>query len=129
MSAAYQQLAPVAGQWDIAIATTKTADKSVFQPQNCTEAKVSAACNHPLLTAEAKDKLQVIATLKGGAAQLKTLDNLPAKKVVVKACYSKPSTTDRPWRKANDIIDVSVTGQARLSHWRTSLSALRLCCS
>lgn len=107
LPAAYKQLEPVAGQWDIAVAATKTADKSVFEPQICTEDKVSAACNQPLLSADAKDKLQVTATLRDGATQLKTLDNLPAKRVVIKACYTKPSTADRPWRKANDVIDVS----------------------
>jgi hypothetical protein len=101
----YQQLAPVAGQWDIAVAATKTADKSVFEPQVCSDGMVSAACNQPLLSADAKDKLKVTATLKGGASQLKTIGDLPAKRVVVKACYSKPSTADRPWRKANDVID------------------------
>eukprot|EP00878_Enallax_costatus_P002739 GHUV01002928.1.p1 GENE.GHUV01002928.1~~GHUV01002928.1.p1 ORF type:complete len:265 (+),score=73.35 GHUV01002928.1:83-796(+) len=101
----YQQLAPVAGQWDIALAITRTADKSVFEQQICKEDKVSAACNKPLLTADAKDKLQLTATLKDGATQLKTIDNLQPKKVFVKACYSKPSTADRPWRKANDVID------------------------
>lgn len=89
------------------MATTKTADKSVFEPQACSEDKVSAACNQPLLSADAQDKIKVTATLKGDATQLKTLDNLPAKRVVVKACYSKPSTADRPWRKADTVIDVS----------------------
>lgn len=105
LAAGYTQLAPVKGQWNIAVKATKTADKSVFQPQECAEDKVSAACNKPLLTADAHDKVKVTATLK--AKQLKTIDDLTPSRVLVKACYAKPSTTDRPWRKANDVIDVS----------------------
>ncbi|KAF8071332.1 NRT3.2 [Scenedesmus sp. PABB004] len=99
----YTQLKPVAGQWDITVKATKTADKAAFEPQLCTEDTVKAACNQPLLSADAKDKLQVTAALK--AAPLRTIDNLPPTRIVVKACYTKPSSTDRPWRKSNDVID------------------------
>uniref|UniRef100_A0A383VNL4 High-affinity nitrate transporter n=1 Tax=Tetradesmus obliquus TaxID=3088 RepID=A0A383VNL4_TETOB len=99
----YTQLAPVKGQWDITLKATKTADKAAFEPVDCAEPKISAACNKPLLTADAKDKLQVTAALKGKT--LKTIDDLTPKRVVIKACYSKPSATDRPWRKSNDVID------------------------
>lgn len=74
----------------------------------CSQDKLSAACNQPLLSADAQDKIKVTAVLKAGASQLKTIDNLPAKRVVVKACYGKPSTVDRPWRKADGVIDVSL---------------------
>jgi hypothetical protein len=103
--AGYTQLAPVKGQWDITLKATKTADKAAFEPADCTEDKISAACNKPLLTADAKDKLLVTAALKD--SPLKTIDDLTPKRVVIKACYTKPSTADRPWRKSNDVIDVS----------------------
>jgi len=103
--AGYTQLDPVKGQWDISIAATRSPDKTVFTPQVCDQDKVTAACNQPLLSADAKDKLKVTAALKSGP--LKTIDDLPAKKIVVKACYTKPSIADRPWRKTNNIIDVS----------------------
>ena len=45
---------------------------------------------------------------------LKTIDDLTPKRVVIKACYSKPSATDRPWRKSNDVIDVSAAAAAAL---------------
>eukprot|EP00775_Hariotina_reticulata_P008663 gene8663-8844_t len=101
--AGYTQLDPVKGQWAISVAATRSPDKSVFTPQVCDQDKISAACNQPLLGADAKDKLQVTAALKSGP--LKTIDNLPAKRVVVRACYTKPSIADRPWRKSNDVID------------------------
>jgi hypothetical protein len=108
--AGYTQLAPVKGQWDITLKATKTADKAAFEPLDCAEDKVSAACNKPLLTADAKDKLQVTAALK--ESPLKTIDDLTPKRVIIKACYTKPSTADRPWRKSNDVIDVSAIAAA-----------------
>lgn len=104
----YTQLKPVAGQWKISVAATRTSDKSVFEPQVCDSEKLSAPCNQPLLNADANDKLQVKLQLKD--KQLKTIDNLQPKRVVVRACYTKSSAVDRPWRKAADVIDVSVQG-------------------
>jgi hypothetical protein len=99
----YKQLDPVKGQWAISVAATRSPDKTVFTPQVCDQDKFTAACNQPLLSADAKDKLQVTATLT--SSPLKTIDNLPAKKVVFRACYTKPSIADRPWRKSNNVID------------------------
>jgi hypothetical protein len=55
------------------------------------------------LTADNGDKLRVQLSLKN--ATLKTIDNLEPKRVVVRACYTKAAATDRPWRKANEVID------------------------
>eukprot|EP00879_Flechtneria_rotunda_P004782 GHRR01005053.1.p1 GENE.GHRR01005053.1~~GHRR01005053.1.p1 ORF type:complete len:233 (+),score=48.68 GHRR01005053.1:159-857(+) len=102
-STSYTQLANTSGQWNITVAATRAANKSAFEPVSCTEEKSSAACNQPLLNADAQDKLQVTAALKD--SPLRTIDDLPATKLWVKACYAKPSTADRPWRKADNVID------------------------
>jgi hypothetical protein len=105
--AGYTQLAPVKGQWDITLKATRTANKDAFEAVDCTEDRFSAACNQPLLSADAKDKLQVTAALK--KSPIKTIDDLTPKRVVIKACYTRPSAVDRPWRKSNDVIDVSAS--------------------
>ena len=99
----YTQLKPVKGQWDISLAATKTADKAAFEPlDGCNATALSAPCISPLLSAQHGDKLQANFTL---AAPLKAIDGLNATGLIFQACYSKPSTADRPWRKANDVID------------------------
>lgn len=99
----YKQLSGVKGQWAISVKATKTADKALLEPQTCDQPKPSAECNQPLLSADAKDKVQVTAALT--APPLRTIDNLTPLRVLVKACYAKPSTADRPWRKPSDVID------------------------
>jgi hypothetical protein len=100
----YTQLKPVKGQWTISLAATKTADKTAFEPlAGCNATALSAPCIAPLLSAQNGDKLQANFTL--GAPPLKAIDGLNATALVFQACYSKPSTADRPWRKANDVID------------------------
>jgi hypothetical protein len=101
--AAYTLLKPVSGQWNISI--EKASGSPDFVPVACDQPAVTAACNQPLLAAD-----------KGGALkftyqhpeELKTVDGLVAKSLRFQACYAAPSTKDRPWRKASDIIDVSV---------------------
>ncbi|KAF6262132.1 hypothetical protein COO60DRAFT_674518 [Scenedesmus sp. NREL 46B-D3] len=56
-----------------------------------------------LKSSNPQDKLQVTAALK--ETPLKTIDDLTPKRFVIKACYTKPSAVDRPWRKSNDVID------------------------
>jgi len=99
----YTQLKPVSGQWKIDVLATKGADKSVFTPIVCDKEALTAPCHSPALTADEKDKLKVELQLKD--KQLKTYDNLQPKRVLVRACYTKSSAVDRPWRKANDVID------------------------
>jgi len=99
----YTQLKPVSGQWKISVLATKGDDKSIFTPIACDSEALSAPCNSPPLTADDKDKIKVELQLKD--KQLKTFDNLPPKRVLVRACYTKASAVDRPWRKANDVID------------------------
>lgn len=106
--AGYTQLKPVSGQWKIEVLATKGADKSVFTPIACDKEALTAPCHSPPLTADEKDKLKVELQLKD--KQLKTYDNLQPKRVLVRACYTKSSAVDRPWRKANDVIDVSEEG-------------------
>lgn len=52
------------------------------------------------------DKLKVELQLKNKT--LTTYDNLAPKRLLVRACYTKASAVDRPWRKAADKIDVSL---------------------
>lgn len=103
--AGYTQLKPVSGQWDIQVSATKSADKSVFTPVTCNQTSITAACNQPPLTADNGDKLRVDLQLKDKT--LKTFDNLDPKRVLVRACYTTASAVDRPWRKGNNVIDVS----------------------
>jgi hypothetical protein len=120
----YTQLAPVKGQWDITLKATRTPNKDVLEAVDCTEDKLSAACNQPLLSADAKDKLQVTAALKN--SPIKTIDDLTPKRVVIKACYTKPSAVDRPWRKTNDVIDVSASPAAAAAAAACCLLALSM---
>ncbi|KAI8465807.1 MAG: hypothetical protein J3K34DRAFT_525056 [Monoraphidium minutum] len=99
----YTQLKGVKGQWTISMKATKGADKAVFVPQTCASPALDAPCNQPLLGAAAKDKVQITAKLT--KAPLKVVDSLKAQTVVLRLCFSKPFTVDRPWRKANDAID------------------------
>lgn len=99
----YKQLKPTTGQWKISVAATKSADKGTFTPVTCDQALLTAPCNQPPLSADAKDKLRVDLTLKDKT--LKTYDDLDPKRLLVRACYTKQSATDRPWRRANDVID------------------------
>src|SRR5690242_8767111 len=105
LTTGYKQLQPVAGQWKISVSATKSADKAVFSPITCDQPALSAPCNQPQLTADNKDKLKVELQLKDKT--LKTVDNLEPKRVLVRACYTKASAVDRPWRKADNVIDVS----------------------
>lgn len=100
----YAQLKPTAGQWGIAVSATKSADKTAFLPVTCDKPELSAPCNSPALSADAADKVRVQLTLKD--KPLKTNGDLAPKRVLVRACYTKPSAVDRPWRKANDVIDL-----------------------
>lgn len=102
---AYTQLAPTKGQWKIAVATTK-GSPDAFTPQTCDKDTISAPCLQPLLTADKGDRVQVSLSLKDKV--LKTVDNLQPKRVLVRACYARPSLVGRPWRAANNNIDVSV---------------------
>jgi hypothetical protein len=102
----YTQLKPVAGQWKISVSATKSADKAVFSPIACDQPALTAACNQPQLTADNMDKLKVELQLKNKT--LTTYDNLAPKRLLVRACYTKASAVDRPWRKAADKIDVSL---------------------
>lgn len=52
------------------------------------------------------DKLKVELQLKNKT--LTTYDNLAPKRLLVRACYTKASAVDRPWRRAADKIDVSL---------------------
>jgi hypothetical protein len=97
----------VSGQWNIKVSATSTPDKSTFLPITCDQPALTAACNQPPLSADSKDKLKVELQLKD--AKLKTIDNLAPKSLLVRACYTKASATDRPWRRANNVIDVSGT--------------------
>lgn len=92
----YKQLEAVKGQWSLSVAANGVA-------RNCSKEAVAAPCNQPPLNADAGDKLTVTAALKGDA--LRTAGDLDPKRVLLKACYAKPSTADRPWRKPNDVID------------------------
>jgi hypothetical protein len=102
----YTQLKPVAGQWKISVSATKSADKAVFSPIACDQPALTAACNQPQLTADNMDKLKVELQLKNKT--LTTYNNLAPKRLLVRACYTKASAVDRPWRKAADKIDVSL---------------------
>jgi len=100
----YTQLKPVAGQWKISVSATKSADKAVFSPIACDQPALTAPCNQPQLTADNMDKLKVELQLKNKT--LTTYDNLAPKRLLVRACYTKASAVDRPWRKAADKIDM-----------------------
>lgn len=104
LPAAYTQLKPLQGQWDISIAATKTDDKTVFVPQVCNATALSAPCIQPLLSADNNDKLKVGYALKG---DLRTFDNLPPVNLIFSACYSPASTVSRAWRAVNDEFWVS----------------------
>jgi hypothetical protein len=96
----------VSGQWNIKVSATSTPDKDSFLPVTCDQPALTAACNQPPLSGDNKDKLKVELQLKD--KKLKTIDNLAPKSLLVRACYTKASATDRPWRRANNVIDVSV---------------------
>ena len=101
---AYTQLKPAKGQWAITLAATKTADKAAFVPVGaCNASALTAPCIEPLLSAQHGDKLQANFSLLAGP--LRAVDGLNATALVFQACYSKASSADRPWRKANDVID------------------------
>jgi hypothetical protein len=107
--AAYAELKPTRGQWNISIATTSGSDKAVFVPvTDCNTTAITAPCLQPLLSAEHGDKVQLTFTLKD--KQLKTADDLPVNNLQFRACYAQPFTVDRPWRKANAIVIVSHCG-------------------
>lgn len=107
--AAYTQLKPTRGQWNISIATTSGSDKAVFVPvTDCNTTALSAPCLQPLLSAEKGDKVQLTFTLKD--KQLKTADDLPVVGLQFRACYAQPFTVDRPWRKPNAVVIVSDWG-------------------
>lgn len=106
LTAGYKQLKTTSGQWKVSVSATKSADKSTFTPIACNETALTAACNQPALTADNKDKLRVDLQLKDKT--LKTYDDLEPKRVLVRACYTKASAVDRPWRRSNDVIDVSI---------------------
>jgi hypothetical protein len=66
---------------------------------------LTAPCNQPVLTADNNDKIRVDLQLKDKT--LKTYDDLEPKRLLVRACYTRASAVDRPWRRSNDVIDVS----------------------
>lgn len=100
----YTQLARAKGQWNITIEATKgSKSKSMFFPQVCSSPALSAACNQPLLSADHHDKVRVTAKLADG--KLLAVNGMKPDGVVLRLCFSKPSTADRPWRKAADAID------------------------
>jgi hypothetical protein len=95
----YPELKPVSGQWNIAVAATKTADKTQFEPQTgCNATAIDAPCIQPVLSHPNGDALKFTFSLK--AAPLRTLGDLTPTKVVFRACYSAPFLKDRGWRKA-----------------------------
>jgi hypothetical protein len=99
----YSQLKPLKGQWQISVAATKSADKTLFVSQDgCNATQLTAACVQPLLTGDHGDKLSFNYTL---GAPLRTFEDMVPQTLVFKACYTKPSTADRPWRKPSDVID------------------------
>lgn len=122
----YTQLKPVSDQWDISVSATKSADKGAFVPVTCDSPQLSAPCNQPPLSADAHDKVRVQLKLKDKA--LKTIDNLDPKRVLVRACYTKPSAVDRPWRKADNVIDVSLLRGAGGSTMVMVALQVCLCC-
>jgi hypothetical protein len=75
-------------------------------PQVCNKTAIDAPCHQPLLSAEEHDKVHVVAKL--ASPQIKTNGGLKPTGVTIKLCFSKPFTKDRPWRKAADVIDVSL---------------------
>lgn len=90
------------GQWTIAVEATKTADKTVFEPQICNATDLSAPCLQPLLSNVNGDALKFTYTIKN--APLKTLGDLPTTDVIFKACYTQPFQKDRAWRRATPEI-------------------------
>lgn len=101
----YEELKPLAGQWDIAVATSPRAG-APFDADSCT---APAGCP-PALSADAGSTLRVTLTRKAGANatgdELATLNNAGAPvTLLLRACFSKPSTADRPWRKAAPVVD------------------------
>jgi len=103
---AYAELKPYAGQWDIAVATSATAG-APYEKDMCTE---PAGCL-PALGADQGSSLRITltrvaaknATAADGA--LSTLTGGAPVKLTLKACFSKPSTADRPWRRAAPVVD------------------------
>jgi hypothetical protein len=93
----------VKGQWTISLEATKGADKKEFEAQVCNSTAVGAPCNQPLLSAQHRDKVHIVAKL--ASPQIKTNGGLKPTTVTIKLCFSKPFTKDRPWRKAADVID------------------------
>lgn len=83
---------------------TKGRNNAIWLAQECDSPLISAACNKPLLTADAGDSIRINAVLN--STKLRTAGGLAPEKVVLRLCFSKPFTVDRPWRKPNDKIDM-----------------------
>jgi hypothetical protein len=98
---AYTELDSLKGQWAITVESTRGSD--AFKPVTCDVPAFAAPCNQPPLSNDAHDKVRVTAKQVGKA--ITTRGGLAAADVILKLCFSKPSTADRPWRKANDVID------------------------
>lgn len=102
----YEELKPFAGQWNIAVDTSAAAG-APYELDQCT---IPTGCP-PALNADAGSKLRVTLTRKAGAAAnatggaLATLGGGAPVKLLLKACFSKPSTADRPWRKSAPVVD------------------------
>jgi hypothetical protein len=86
---------------------------------------LTAPCNQPALTADNNDKLRVDLQLKDKT--LKTYDDLEPKRVLVRACYTSASAVDRPWRRGNDVIDVSSRALCILGTLCIMVETVQLC--
>jgi hypothetical protein len=102
--AAFTQLSNFTGQWNISTYLTKFSDKNVFTLHSCNDTDPAAACQQPGMNPDANDKVKVQFSFSG---KLRTLNGATPKTAVVKFCFTRPFFTDRPWRKYNNVIDVS----------------------
>lgn len=117
---AYADLKPLEGQWEVAVAASPSAG-APFAPVVCA---APTGCPPPL-SADAGSSLKITLTrvaaplaAKAAAANsthaataphakgaLYTLTGDAPTLLKLRACFAKPSTADRPWRKPAPIVD------------------------
>lgn len=90
--------AGASGQFAIKIEVKNASAVPEWTAHNCTKAAIGAACSQPALQPK-KDKIRFTFNLKDGIESVQTLNDMTPAKITISICFSKPSTTDRPWRK------------------------------
>lgn len=120
---AYEELKPYAGQWDIAVAASP-ATGAPFAPVACT---APTGCP-PALNADLGSALRFTLTRKAGPnktadGEMATLAGTAPVLLMLRGCFSRPSTVDRPWRRTAPIIDKDRSCPAALAPPRALTAA------